>query len=662
LPQPLQQLIENLLRIARNTEAEKEGVQSRVVSRISLSSFEWVSLLALTNAAGLFVIAYTFTRARAGGTGINTLFLSAMLLMFTPIAIRLLLPSTTRSERIGLLSVLGISCYLVKVIANPLYFTFFDEFLHWRTLQDITHSEHLFTPNSLLPVSPYYPGLEIITNAFSTISGLSSFHASLVVIGVARLLMVLALFALNEQILKSTRAASLATLLYMINPHFLFFDAQYGYESLALPLAVFMLFSLSPHQKVSIRPTQFKRFSEKLHFPHELRSGLNNNLRWISIVTWFVLVAVVLTHHVTDFFFESVLAVWAFTYTCKRLIPFYRSILLLTAGIGITASALSILRVDNPVISYLSSFMGQAFEEFGHIISGTGAAKQLFANYSGPPTPLWERLLTIVTMALIVFSLPFGLLCLWQRLRSNALALTLGLFSLLYPISQAFRLTNSGSEVADRAAAFLFIPIALVLALFVVQFWPTQRLRWFTLCMLAGAMSLVFIGGIVLGDGPASALLPGPYEATADNRSIEPQGIQAALWSQDYLKSNNRFAADRINQVILGTYGNQRIVTSIQDTVDLSAVFLDSTLSEDDIAQIQQAQIRYLVTDMRLTHALPLLGYYYEMDEPDAYHHKTPIPAQAFLKFNHAPQIDCVFDSGDILIYDVGGLSNAPKK
>jgi hypothetical protein len=349
-------------------------------------------------------------------------------------------------------------------------------------------------------------------------------------------------------------------------------------------------------------------------------------------------------------------------YTCKRLIPFYRSTLLLTAGIGITASVLSILRVNNPVISYLSSFMGQAFEEFGHIVSGTGPAKQLFVNYSGPPTPLWERLLTIVTMAIIVFSLPFGLLCLWQRLRSNALALTLGLFSLLYPVSQAFRLTNSGSEVADRAAAFLFIPIALVLAVFIVQFWPIQRLRWFTLCMLAGAMSLVFIGGIVLGDGPASALLPGPYEATADNRSIEPQGVQAALWSQDYLKSDNRFAADRINQVIMGTYGNQRIVTSIQDNIDLSAVFLDPTLSNDDITQIQQAQVRYLVTDMRLTRALPLLGYYYEMDEPNAYHHKTPIPAQAFMKFSDASQGDRVFDSGDIIIYDVGGLGNAPKK
>ena len=76
------------------------------------------------------------------------------------------------------------------------------------------------------------------------------------------------------------------------------------------------------------------------------------------------------------------------------------------------------------------------------------------------------------------------------------------------------------------------------------------------------------------GAGPASALLPGPYEVIADSRSIEPQGIQAALWTRVYLQPDNRVAADRINQILLGTYGDQRVVTSIEDNIDLSPVFL----------------------------------------------------------------------------------------
>ncbi len=589
----------------------------------------------------------------------NTLFLPALLLMFTPIAVRLLLPATSRTERICLLCVLGLSCYLVKVIANPLYFTFYDEFLHWRTVDDIARSGHLFTANALLPVSPYYSGLEIVTNAFSTLSGLDSFYAGLIVVGIARLLMVLALFAVNEQILQSSRAASLATLLYMVNPHFLLFDAQYGYESLALPLATLMLFALSPHQNVTVRLIRLEPLASLVKFSKSGRGDLHYDLRWITLTAWLLLIAIVFTHHVTDFFFIALLLCWTVIYAYKRLSSLRRSTLALTTLLGLGVSALSVLQGDNPVIGYLSSFMNVALTELGHILSGTGAAKQLFVNYSGPPTPIWERLVTIASMGLIVAALPFGLLCLWRRHRANALACTFGFFSLLYPVSQAFRLTNSGAEIADRAAAFLFLPIASVLAICLVQFWPVARLRWFHITLLTGAISLVFVGGVVLGAGPASALLPGPYEVSADTRSIEPEGIQAASWTQAYLGPDNRIAADRINQILMGTYGNQHVITSIESNIDLSPVFLSTNIDDEDRALLGQTNAQYLVTDTRLTRSLPLLGYYYEMMEDEAFHRTLPIDGRAFAKFSTSAQVNRVYDGGNIIIYDVGGLWRA---
>ncbi len=676
LPAPLQHVLTKTIEHAGDTTSENAvGTDSSrprhnrslpqtyfIKPRNQIPQSGWLPFLTLLCAIALCITAYAFTDARNGGSGINTLFLPALLLMFAPIAIRLLLLTTSRVERICLLCIIGLACYFIKVLANPTYFTFYDEFLHWRTVDDIARSGHLFTMNALLPVSPYYSGLEIVTNALSTMSGLSSFYAGLVVIGVARLLMVLALFALNEQLLASARVASLATLLYMINPHFLLFDAQYGYESLALPLATLMLFALSPHQPVSVRLTRLKPLAPFVKFSKARRDDLHHDLRWITLTAWLVLIAIVFTHHVTDFFFDALLIVWTVIYTLKRLTPLYRSTLALTTVLAIGVSVASVLQGNNPVVGYLTSFMSIALGELGHILSGTGSAKQLFVNYSGPPTPLWERLLTISSMGLTVACLPFGLLCLWKRYRANALVYTLGIFSLLYPVSQAFRLTNSGSEVADRAAAFLFIPIASVLAVCIVQFWPAARLRWFHTAFLTGAMSLVFIGGVVLGTGPASAQLPGPYEVSADARSIEPQGIQAALWTRTYLQPDNRVAADRINQILLGTYGEQRVVTSIEDNIDLSPVFLSSNMNDEDRALLQQADIHYLLTDMRLTRSLPLLGYYYEMDEADAFHRKTPIDAQAFTKFDTSPQVNRVYDGGAIVVYDVGGLSHASEK
>ncbi len=48
----------------------------------------------------------------------------------------------------------------------------FDELLHYRTVDNILTTRHLFSPNSLLPVSPYYPGMETVTAVLVQLTGL----------------------------------------------------------------------------------------------------------------------------------------------------------------------------------------------------------------------------------------------------------------------------------------------------------------------------------------------------------------------------------------------------------------------------------------------------------------------------------------------------------
>ncbi|HEY6542224.1 MAG TPA: hypothetical protein VIZ18_14875, partial [Ktedonobacteraceae bacterium] len=290
-----------------------------------------------------------------------------------------------------------------------------------------------------------------------------------------------------------------------------------------------------------------------------------------------------------------------------------------------------------------------------------GGARQLFVTYTGQPTPLWERVVTLSSVGMIVFCLPFGLLCLWLRYRSNALACTFFVVALFYPLSQLFRFTTTGAELTDRAAPFLFVPIAAILSMCVAQFWPVRWLNWRQSSLLTGAIALLFLGGVILGTGPSSALLPGPYQVIADMRSIEPEGIQAALWAQVYLGPNNRVATDRINSILMGSYGNQRVVSTIADKIDVSPVFFAPHMEQSEVAILKSAGVRYLVVDLRLAQALPLLGYYYEQNETGAYRHTVPISLQALTKFNAIPQINRVFDSGNIVIYDVGGLIHAPE-
>jgi hypothetical protein len=642
LPMPVQRFITVVLTRARDPEPEglpvrKTKDQEATVPQII--AWGWLPLLTLTNAIGLLSIAYASTRASNGATGVDMFVWFGLLVIFVPSTVRLISPVASRFERISLLCIVGICFYMVNVLLEGLGSALgFDTFLHVLTADDITRSAHLFTVNPLLPASPFYPGLEILTNALSSLSGLSIFSAGIIVLGVARLMMILSFCMIVEHITKSARTAGIATMLYMTNPHFLFFDAGFSYESLALPLATVMLFAAVRYEK------------------------LKQNHFGIPLAAWIVLIAVIVTHHMTGFVFVGLLILWAVAYGFQRPAHLHKSNPAKTALFGLFVSVAWTQLPGNPVVSYLSSYFGGAAEELVHVLTGMSRVRPLFVSYSGQPTPLWERGMTFAAVALIMLGLPLGLLCLWQRYRHDALAWMLGIASLFYPISHVFRFTNFGSEIPDRAAAFLFIPLACLLAIFIVQFWPTRWLSRRQTALITCALSVVFMGNVVLGAGPPSSWLPGPYLVGADARSVEPEGIQAALWAYEHLGPDNRIATDRTNQLLMSVYGGQYIVTSLEDKIDVSPVFFSSRLGPDELAILQRARVRYLIVDLRLSTALPSVGVYFEVGEPGSFHHTTPISRQALTKFSAIPQVNRVFDSGDIVIYDVGGLSNAPEK
>jgi len=281
--QPLWQLVDVIQRRIQDVSTEVHLGDTLILRFARRVSWRWRICLTLSCALALLSIALAFVYSRQREVDLSASFFPVIGLMFALPAWRLLAPTPSRNERIYLLCLVGIACYLVKVLGNPLHFIYYDEFLHWRTADDILTTHHLFHSNLLLPVSPYYPGLEIITNALSSVSGLDTFSSGILVIGIARLVLVLALFILNERILKSSRVASLAVLLYMANPHFLLFDAQYGYESLALSFVCLLLVLIEPHQGLVVRAMHLQLAPTHLLFAKTQRSALKNDQRMITV-------------------------------------------------------------------------------------------------------------------------------------------------------------------------------------------------------------------------------------------------------------------------------------------------------------------------------------------------------------------------------------------
>lgn len=657
-------VIAPMLRRARDPEPEAPDPKQEAKRRRSLfGSWGWLPLLTLVSALGLLLIAYGFSITRnAGPSRLRDFFYPGVLMLFTPMVARLITPYASRIERVLLLCMTGVGCYCIRALTSPLHFYLYDEFLHWRTENDVIASGHLFTPNALLPVSPYYPGLEIVTNAICMLSGISPFYASLILIGVARLTMILTLFAMNEELFHSSRTGSIATAIYMVNPHFLFFDTQYAYESLALPLALVIFCIMTPYQALSVEVKRLKAAaSSSLVLVGFAAMNIKENYRDVKrdrrstvIMAVVVLAALTCTHHATDFFFIALLGIWSVLYRWLRLSSKFRAQLTWLMILGLVLAVAWAESPNNTVVPYLLGFLSTVFSHPGKHFAGAAST----ANYA----PMnWEKdLAQYGTYFTLVVIFP-GLLCLWQRYRSHALVCQLGLVALGLHASQVLKTSDSGIQLADRASAVLYVAVSAALGVFLVQFWPTRQLHWYHILMITVTITLLFMGGYISSGGSGYGAPPTPYVVGADSRSIDTESIQAATWTHLYLGSNNHMGTDRTNQLLMATFGNQRIIDTIADHIDVATIFFDATLTPEDFSLIERGQLTYLVVDLRLTTSPPAVGSYFEKGEPGAMIHKTPVSREVMMKFDTMQGVNKIFDGGDLVIFDIRGLLHAHK-
>ena len=216
------------------------------------------------------------------------LFLAGLTFIFAPCAWRLTGTAATRNERVWVSVILGLGLLASYVFRSPLIFDNFDEMAHGATLTRLLDSRALFQPNPILPVSPFYPGIELVTIATRWLTGLPLLLDQMVVLVLARIVLVLCVFLIVERACHSSRAGGIGVLVYAANPEFYSLGAQYGYQTLALTFAVAVVYLLF----VSIDATQPKR-------------GRLFALALISIA------GMVVSHHVTAWLTIGFLVVWA---------------------------------------------------------------------------------------------------------------------------------------------------------------------------------------------------------------------------------------------------------------------------------------------------------------------------------------------------------------
>lgn len=583
-----------------------------------------VSVVALIAATGVLVVAAAYTAGRFGhvsSSWADRTYWFGQALILVPTAYRLLSRRLlTASETVALITVLTVAEYLVTVCYSPAAFTYIDELEHWRSTVDILETGKPFTANYLLPISPHYPGLEEVTSALASITGLSVFTSGLIVAGVAHLLFVYVLYMLFREVSGSYRLAGVAILCYASNSHFASFDSMFIYQTLALPF--FALTLLATWRLVS-QPAAGQRAG------------------------WFILAvlaigATVVTHHITSYVLAATLAVITLTalITGSWRTAAWAAVLAMLAAVAVVGW---LLFAAPGTPAYLQPFVEGTLHSFRSLLAGHASAPRTSV------VPFGNRVLAAAAVLIISALLPVGWWQVWRRYRDQPWIVAMAIASVSWYLIVAVRFTvTDGSQLAGRAGTFVFVPAAYIAAL-ALGYLADTAVRWQAriagAAVLAAVISIIF-DGLANGWPPYWERLPGPHQVAGFEQSVGPEEIAAAKWALAALGPGNRFATDFGSYAVLGSYGDQNPLR------DIAYLYTSSVFTPLDAGQAQIQELRYVWVDQRLSQSLPASGQYFPID-PNAGKYTRPLPWADLDKFNYVSGIARIYDSGNIVIYQL---------
>jgi hypothetical protein len=592
--------------------------------------------LALTHALvavsslGVAAMALADAFSRAGRPGAYGLFWVGIAVIVAPVIVGVTRPAVSHGECLLLVGALAVEMYAAKIVYAPTRFLLSDEFAHLRTAVDIQRTHHLFSTNPVIFVSPNYPGLEGVTASVSSATGMSLFHAGLLVVGLGRVVGLLSLYLLLERVTSSPRAAAAGVLVYVGNPNYLYWSAQFAYESLALPLATLTLCLLTLPQAKRARS-------------------------WVTATAVVVGLAVVPTHHLTSYVLIVLLLAWAVAASVRRS-PGAGSVAV-TAGVVMAAAIGWFAAVASRTTEYIGPVLGRAWTHALEVISGHRQARGLYVAQTGLVSPLWERALGIAAVLGLLVGIVLGI----RRLRHRTSPLGAVLFGLAvaYPITLPLRFVPDGQEVANRTSEFVFLGLALVVGAAATALRAQRSARAAHVASAASVL-VVVLGGITaswayyLRTTPAATPVTTPLVVGDDH-------VATAMWARSALGTQKRFVSDVVTRNALAAYGDEHTVTAASDRVRIWSIFFEPRFDAKVVQGLRNAQIDYVVIDRRLVHGIPpTTGIYFDSGEPPANVPAAPMTERTLGKFDGVDGVARIFDSGNLQIYDVRTLTARP--
>jgi hypothetical protein len=571
----------------------------------------WFVIVGLWSVSGVVLLTLSFALARDNvDLGLARVLLwGALAAIVGPALMRMLAPSASRSERVLLVGLAALLLYWIKLLHEPAALLFADEFAHLANTEQLVRSGTLYGENLLAPVSADYPGLALITAALSELSGIGLFTSALVVVGVAKVMLCVALFLIFERLSGSDRIAAVGALLYGAHASFLFVTAQFSYESLSVPLFAVALLCVVLRRE----------------------AGDADRRAWTALGC-IVAIALAMTHHLTAY----VLIVLLWAHVC---ITAWRRPTDVTPPFAMAVTA------TIAALAWAMVVAGDSASEFDATgVTGVpfSAGGRLFADGQ----PLDDVLLALASVALVALAVVAGVLVARRRSWRDPLAVLLALMAVAALAAYPLRALPAAWEIAHQPSTLLFVGVALLAGVAGVWFVDGGQRRRIPAVASAGVIAIA--GGAVLG-WPANARLPRPFTAEIGGGTIQAQPARMAQWARASLTRDSVIIADPVNGRLLSGEGFERVLVNTAEVAEL--------LSGDVIAQSQWDFLRsravdVVVLDRRTVSSDTAIGPFYprprEADDPPIANWRA-----VRRKYARLPGSERIFDSGDIVVFDV---------
>jgi hypothetical protein len=539
--------------------------------------------------------------------------------------------------RIGAVLVLasyGIVTFLPKFLMSASGPIYYDEYGHFRHANELLANGNLFNPDPYLYIVKYYPGLSALTVALHELTRLSIWHSGQLIVLAAHCGVLITIFLICRTIGLSQGASVTAGLVYSLNSSYVYFDTQYAYESLALPLAIFVVLACIRAVSTADR---------------------NGTIRW-ALVGSVVAAMCVITHHLSSAFMAGMCLAVMVRLPRSRSTSDDRRYGALWGGWAITGTAVIGVAlwtgiVARPVISYIWPHVYAGLKELvqrgapaAQPSSGGGATGPPGAHslFSGSGVPPYEKGAAFASVVFVLIMFVLTAVALWRSTRSSVkhshsireklgninalqpvgrrLILVSVVLTVLYFVSLPIALTSGGGEAAHRSWGYTYFGVAVVSACFVEFVLPTLSVKiWYPILLSAALLVMaviVGVGNIAAGES-IYYRFPGPYQFGTDTRSNTPELDVAVRWMNENLPAGSAVVTDRFSGERLTAYSRLNIPSASQwEVYNLYRMGAHPTL---ELRRVLKADhFNYFLLDKRIERDIPVNKLFEDYEGPSS--------------------------------------------